>query len=84
MYVILTFKYNSVEYWALDTILQQYRFSQKFRNIINNICKNSKYNVILPYRLSKDIYISREVKQECSLFLTLFIIFLEPLMLTLE
>jgi hypothetical protein len=53
---------DSVEYWVLDTVLQQYGFSQKFINIINNICKNSKCNVILPYGLSENIYISRGVK----------------------
>jgi Reverse transcriptase (RNA-dependent DNA polymerase) len=61
-YIDIQKAYDSVEYWVLDTVLQQYGFSQKFKNIISNICKNSKCNVILSYGLSKDIYISRGVK----------------------
>ena len=49
-----------------------------------DICKNSTCNVILPYSLSEQINITRGVKQGCLLSLTLFIIFLEPLMLLIE
>ena len=83
-YIDIQKAYDSVEYWALDIILEKYGFSSKFISIIQDICINAIYNVILPYSLSKDIKISKRVKQRCLLSLMLFIIFLEPLMLLLE
>ena len=74
-YIDIQKAYDSVEYWTLDAILQKYGFSKQFRNIINNLCINSKCNVILPYGLSETINISRGVKQDCPLSPLLFIIF---------
>ena len=64
--------------------MEEYGFSESFRNIILNICKNSTCNVILPYGLSDDINLTRGVRQGCPLSPMLFIIFLDPLMLQLE
>jgi hypothetical protein len=44
--------------------------------MISDICYNITCNVILPYRLSKDINITREIRQENPLFLVLFLIVL--------
>ena len=61
-YIDIQKAYDSVEYWALDIILEKYRFSSKFISIIQDICTNAIYNVILLYSLLKDIKISRKVK----------------------
>jgi hypothetical protein len=83
-YIDIQKAYDSVEYWALDLILEKYGFNKHFRNIINDICHNTMCNVILPYGLSEDINITREVRQGDPLSSILFLIFLEPLMLALE
>ena len=84
VYIDIQKVYNSVEYWALELMLKKYGFSEHFRDIIMDICKNSSCNVILLYSLSEQINITRGVKQGCPLSPTLFIIFLEPLMLLIE
>ena len=76
--------YDSVEYWALDLVLQNYGFSKQFRSIISDLCAGASCNVILPYGLSEDITITQGVRQGCPLSPMLFILFLEPLMLRLE
>src|ERR1700753_2379688 len=65
-------------------VLQKYGFNKQFCDIIMSICKNTTCNVILPYGLSDDIKITRGVRQGCPLSPTLFILFLDPLMLQLE
>ena len=84
IYIDIQKAYDSVEYWALELVLEKYGFSKHFRDIIMDICKNLSCNVVLPYDLSEQINITRGVKQGCPLSLTLFIIFLEPLMLLIE
>ena len=83
-YIDIQKAYDLVEYWALDLILKKYGFNNKFRNIIQDICKDTTCNIILPYRLSNTINITRGVRQRCPLSPILFIIFLEPLMLILK
>src|SRR5271163_5216861 len=83
-YIDIQKVYDSVEYWALDLILEKYNFNKNFRDIIHDICSNTTCNVILPYELSENISISKGVRQGDLLFLVLFIMFLEPLMLQLK
>ena len=83
-YINIQKAYDSVEYWALDLILEKYGFNTNFRDIIHDICSNTTCNVILPYGLSENISISRGVRQGDPLSPVLFIMFLEPLMLQLE
>src|SRR5271163_419464 len=83
-YIDIQKAYDSVEYWVLDLILEKYGFNINFRDIIQDICRNTTCNVILPYRLSENINITRSVRQRDPLSLILFIIFLEPLMLQLK
>jgi hypothetical protein len=64
--------------------LEKYRFSKYFREIIGDICHNTLCNVILLYRLSKDINIIRGVRQGDPLSMVLFLMILEPLILLLE
>jgi hypothetical protein len=77
-YIDIQKAYDSVEFWALDLVLEKYGFNKKFRNIISEICLNTTCNVILPYRLSETIKISRGVRQGYPLSPILFILFLEP------
>ena len=83
-YIDIQKAYDSVEYWALDRVLEEYGFSEHFRDIISDISRNSTCNVILPHGLSDTINITRGVRQGCPLSPVLFTIFLEPLMLKLE
>ena len=83
-YIDIQKAYDSVEYWALELVLEKYGFNKHFRDIIQDICKGTTCNVILPYGLSEEINISRGVRQGCPLSPMLFILFLEPLMLMLE
>ena len=83
-YIDIQKAYDSVEYWALDLILEKYGFNKNFRDIIHDICENTTCNVILPYGLSDNIKISRGVRQGDPLSPILFIMFLEPLMLQIE
>ena len=48
VYIDIQKMYDSVEYWALELVLEKYGFSEHFRDIIMDICKNSSYNVIFP------------------------------------
>ena len=50
-YIDIQKAYDSVEYWALNLILEKYRFSKHFREIISNIYYNTICNVILPYEV---------------------------------
>ena len=50
-YIDIQKAYDSVEYWALDIILEKYGFSSKFISIIQDICINATCNVILSYSL---------------------------------
>jgi hypothetical protein len=83
-YIDIQKAYDSVEHWALDRVLEEYGFSQHFRDIITDICKDTTCNVILPHGLSDSIKITRGVRQGCPLSPVLFILFLEPMMLKLE
>ena len=83
-YIDIQKTYDSVEYWALNLILEKYGFNKNFRDIIHDICSNTTCNVILPYGLSENISISKRVRQGDLLSLVLFIMFLEPLMLQLK
>src|SRR5271163_4971274 len=83
-YIDIQKAYDSVKYWALDFILEKYGFNKNFRDIIHDICSNTTYNVILPYKLSENISISRGVRQRDLLSPVLFIMFLKPLMLQLK
>jgi hypothetical protein len=60
-YIDIQKAYDSVEYWALDLILEKYKFNKHFRDIINDMCHNTTCNVILSYGLSEDINITKEV-----------------------
>ena len=46
-YIDIQKAYDSVEYWALNKVLEEYGFSEHFREVILNICKDSSCNVIL-------------------------------------
>ena len=85
VYIDIQKAYDSVEYWALELVLEKYGFSEHFRDII---MISAKIRHVMSYRhmagLSEQINITRGVKQGCPLSPTLFIIFLEPLMLLIE
>ena len=51
VYIDIQKAYDSVKYWALELVLEKYGFSEHFRDIIIDICKNSSCNIILPYNL---------------------------------
>ncbi|HYJ01922.1 MAG TPA: reverse transcriptase domain-containing protein, partial [Nitrososphaeraceae archaeon] len=61
-YIDIQKAYDSVEYWALNLILEKYDFNKKIRNIIQDICTDSTCNFILPYDLSDTINITRGVR----------------------
>ena len=61
-YIDIQKAYDSVKYWAPELVLQKYGFNKHFRDIIQDICKGTTCNVILPYRLSKEININRGVR----------------------
>ena len=58
-YIDIQKAYDSVEYWAMEMILEKYGFNKHFIDLIMNICKDYTCNVILPYGLSDDINITR-------------------------
>ncbi|HYJ01232.1 MAG TPA: reverse transcriptase family protein, partial [Nitrososphaeraceae archaeon] len=83
-YIDIQKAYDSVEFWALELVLEKYGFNTHFIDIISDICRGTTCNVILPYGLSNEINITRGVRQGCPLSPVLFIMYLEPIMLQIE
>lgn len=71
--------YDTVEFWALKEIMENFGINSKLINIIMNFNKNLTCKVIFDNSCSKEIHLKRGLRQGCPLSPLLFLIFLEPL-----
>jgi len=83
-YVDVKKAYDHVEHWGIKKVLTEYGFSQGVISLIMSICEDNTTKVITPHGLTSKINVTRGVRQGCPLSPTLFILFLDPLMLWLQ
>ena len=83
-YIDVKKAYDHVEHWGIKQVMEMYGYDPHFINIIMSLYRSTKTQVITPYGLTDNINVTRGVRQGCPLSPTLFILFLDPVLLQIE
>jgi ribonuclease HI len=83
-YIDLYKAYNSVEHWAIEQTLDFYGIEPGFRKLVSNINKGGSADIITDYGTTESFPIEAGVRQGDSISPILFIIFMNPLLESLN
>jgi len=76
--------FDKISHSHLHALLRQCSFSDRFQQIIRNICDNATASIQINGQTSSPIPIRRSVRQGCPISMQLFAMCLNPLLCTLE